>query len=160
MSAFGQPVSAAGQSGTARLTLAVQADGARVETVEGLGTVERPHPVQQAWIDAQAYRWQTYWTVTRIAAGERTGPRHGDRDDDSGEQHHPASQPLGATSDVERLTGRQRREHRVDVVGGREEHADDVVVREVVAGEHLVEQRQHALGDLFFGVGVDRGRAA
>jgi len=27
-----------------------------------------------AWIDAQAYRWQTYWTVTRIAAGERTGP--------------------------------------------------------------------------------------
>jgi alkylation response protein AidB-like acyl-CoA dehydrogenase len=27
-----------------------------------------------AWIDAQAYRWQTYWTVTRIAAGERIGP--------------------------------------------------------------------------------------
>src|SRR4051812_3390754 len=26
-----------------------------------------------AWIDAQAYRWQTYWTVTRIAEGARTG---------------------------------------------------------------------------------------
>jgi len=27
-----------------------------------------------AWIDAQAYRWQTFWTVTRIAEGARTGP--------------------------------------------------------------------------------------
>src|SRR5436190_2295559 len=27
-----------------------------------------------AWIDAQAYRWQTFWTVTRIADGARTGP--------------------------------------------------------------------------------------
>jgi len=27
-----------------------------------------------AWIDAEAYRWQTFWTVTRIADGARTGP--------------------------------------------------------------------------------------
>jgi alkylation response protein AidB-like acyl-CoA dehydrogenase len=28
----------------------------------------------QAWIDAEAYRWQTFWTVTRIAEGKRSGP--------------------------------------------------------------------------------------
>src|SRR5690348_12940270 len=27
-----------------------------------------------AWIDAEAYRWQTFWTVTRSAEGTRTGP--------------------------------------------------------------------------------------
>jgi len=27
-----------------------------------------------AYIDAEAYRWQTFWTVTRMAEGERTGP--------------------------------------------------------------------------------------
>jgi alkylation response protein AidB-like acyl-CoA dehydrogenase len=27
----------------------------------------------QAWIDAEAYRWQTFWTVTRIAEGKRAG---------------------------------------------------------------------------------------
>ena len=27
-----------------------------------------------AWIDSEAYRWQTFWTVTRIAEGARTGP--------------------------------------------------------------------------------------
>jgi alkylation response protein AidB-like acyl-CoA dehydrogenase len=27
----------------------------------------------QAWIDADAYRWQTFWTVTRIAEGKRAG---------------------------------------------------------------------------------------
>jgi len=27
-----------------------------------------------AWIDAQAYRWQTFWTVTRITQGQKTGP--------------------------------------------------------------------------------------
>jgi alkylation response protein AidB-like acyl-CoA dehydrogenase len=26
-----------------------------------------------AWIDAQAYRWQTFWTVSRLAAGASTG---------------------------------------------------------------------------------------
>ncbi len=27
-----------------------------------------------AWIDAEAYRWQTFWTVTRIVEGASTGP--------------------------------------------------------------------------------------
>src|SRR5207253_2689704 len=27
-----------------------------------------------AYIDAEAYRWQTFWTVTRIVEGARTGP--------------------------------------------------------------------------------------
>jgi alkylation response protein AidB-like acyl-CoA dehydrogenase len=30
--------------------------------------------VVRAWIDADAYRWQTYWTVTRLTDGGRTGP--------------------------------------------------------------------------------------
>ncbi len=30
--------------------------------------------VVRAWIDADAYRWQTYWTVTRLMDGGRTGP--------------------------------------------------------------------------------------
>jgi alkylation response protein AidB-like acyl-CoA dehydrogenase len=30
--------------------------------------------VVRAWIDADAYRWQTYWTVTRLMEGGRTGP--------------------------------------------------------------------------------------
>jgi isoquinoline 1-oxidoreductase alpha subunit len=29
------------------------ADGARLRTIEGLGTRDRPHPVQQAWLDHQ-----------------------------------------------------------------------------------------------------------
>ena len=30
--------------------------------------------VVRAWIDADAYRWQTFWTVTRLVDGGRTGP--------------------------------------------------------------------------------------
>jgi alkylation response protein AidB-like acyl-CoA dehydrogenase len=30
--------------------------------------------VVRAWIDADAYRWQTFWTVTRLMEGARTGP--------------------------------------------------------------------------------------
>ena len=33
---------------------AVQADGAEVETIEGIGTTENPHPLQQAFVDAGA----------------------------------------------------------------------------------------------------------
>lgn len=33
---------------------AVQADGTRVETIEGIGTAEHPHPLQQAFVDAGA----------------------------------------------------------------------------------------------------------
>ena len=38
-----------GDSVRSCLTLAVQADGCRVETVEGLGTVDALHPLQQAF---------------------------------------------------------------------------------------------------------------
>ncbi|MDD6932141.1 MAG: 2Fe-2S iron-sulfur cluster-binding protein, partial [Eubacteriales bacterium] len=31
-----------------------QADGADVETIEGIGTAEAPHPLQQAFVDAGA----------------------------------------------------------------------------------------------------------
>jgi alkylation response protein AidB-like acyl-CoA dehydrogenase len=40
-------------------------------------TVDAPdmrHRLAAAWIDAQAYRWQTFWTVTRIAEGSNTSP--------------------------------------------------------------------------------------
>jgi len=30
--------------------------------------------VLRAWVDADAYRWQTFWTVTRLMDGGRTGP--------------------------------------------------------------------------------------
>ncbi len=30
--------------------------------------------IVRAWIDADAYRWQTFWTVTRLADGKRAGP--------------------------------------------------------------------------------------
>jgi alkylation response protein AidB-like acyl-CoA dehydrogenase len=30
--------------------------------------------VVRAWIDAHAYRWQTFWTVTRLMDGGQTGP--------------------------------------------------------------------------------------
>jgi hypothetical protein len=30
--------------------------------------------VVRAWIDAEAYRWQTFWTVTGLMEGGRTGP--------------------------------------------------------------------------------------
>jgi alkylation response protein AidB-like acyl-CoA dehydrogenase len=30
--------------------------------------------VVRAWIDADAYRWQTFWTVTRLMEGGRAGP--------------------------------------------------------------------------------------
>jgi alkylation response protein AidB-like acyl-CoA dehydrogenase len=30
--------------------------------------------VVRAWVDADAYRWQTFWTVTRMMDGGRTGP--------------------------------------------------------------------------------------
>ena len=30
--------------------------------------------VVQGWMDAQAYRWQTFWTVTKLMEGGKTGP--------------------------------------------------------------------------------------
>ena len=33
---------------------AIEADGSTVETIEGIGTADEPHPLQQAFIDAGA----------------------------------------------------------------------------------------------------------
>ena len=38
------------------------------------GVAELRDRVIAAYIDAEAYRWQTFWTVTRIVEGARTGP--------------------------------------------------------------------------------------
>ena len=43
-----------GDSARSCLTLAVQADGAEVETIEGLGTVEALHPLQRAFREHHA----------------------------------------------------------------------------------------------------------
>ena len=40
---------------------------------DGDAAPELADAVVQAWIDAQAYRWQTFWTVTRMTAGEPLG---------------------------------------------------------------------------------------
>ena len=45
-----------GQRRLSCLTLAVQADGRDVTTIEGLGTSEALHPVQQAFIDCDAFQ--------------------------------------------------------------------------------------------------------
>ena len=66
--------------------LTLRSPGRFMATAQRLIDLAREHPhaaeevddawrdrLTAAWIDAQAYRWQTYWTVTRIAEGARTG---------------------------------------------------------------------------------------
>src|SRR5471032_2693172 len=66
--------------------LTLRSPGRFMATAQRLIDLARDHPhapeevddawrarLTAAWIDAQAYRWQTYWTVTRIAEGARTG---------------------------------------------------------------------------------------
>jgi nicotinate dehydrogenase subunit A len=43
-----------GQAVRSCITTVKAADGAEITTLEGLGTVEKPHPIQQAFIDEQA----------------------------------------------------------------------------------------------------------
>ena len=43
-----------GQAVRSCITTVKAADGAEITTLEGLGTVEKPHPIQQAFIDQQA----------------------------------------------------------------------------------------------------------
>jgi nicotinate dehydrogenase subunit A len=43
-----------GQAVRSCITTVKAADGAEVTTLEGLGTIEKPHPIQQAFIDQQA----------------------------------------------------------------------------------------------------------
>ena len=52
------------------------------------------------------------------------------------------------------------REHRMDVVGRREEHANDVVVIDAVALDHLFKQRDRAGSNIVDGVGINGGGAA
>jgi xanthine dehydrogenase YagT iron-sulfur-binding subunit len=49
------------------LTLAVQADGRSVTTIEGLGTVEAPHPLQTAFIEHDGFQCG-YCTPGQICA--------------------------------------------------------------------------------------------
>jgi len=85
------------------------------------------------------------------------------------EVHHHPDAPLGAALDIELagtdqghvaqpvLAGRRRRERAVQVVGGGEEDADQVVVIESVAIEHRLEQLQDPLGHVLLGVDVQGG---
>ncbi len=43
-----------GQAVRSCITNVKAADGAEITTLEGLGTIEKPHPIQQAFIDEQA----------------------------------------------------------------------------------------------------------
>lgn len=43
-----------GQAVRSCITTVKAADGAEITTLEGLGTIEKPHPIQQAFIDEQA----------------------------------------------------------------------------------------------------------
>ena len=52
------------------------------------------------------------------------------------------------------------REHRVDVLGGREHDADQIVLGHRVAIEHLVHQRLHPFGEVRGLVDVEGGRPA
>lgn len=52
-----------------------RAAGRRIVTIEGLGSVERPHPVQRAFIEAQAFQCGyclNGWVMTTAALLERT----------------------------------------------------------------------------------------
>jgi alkylation response protein AidB-like acyl-CoA dehydrogenase len=67
--------------------LTLRSPGRFMATAQRLIDLAREHPhaphavddawrdrLTAAWIDAQAYRWQTFATVTRIAQGQKTGP--------------------------------------------------------------------------------------
>ena len=61
--------------------LTLRSPGRFMATAERLVELyrERPDPrsrdaVVQAWMDAEAYRWQTFSTVTRLVEGGKTGP--------------------------------------------------------------------------------------
>lgn len=45
-----------GEPVTSCLMLARQAEGCRIETIEGIGTAEKLHPIQRAFIEEQAFQ--------------------------------------------------------------------------------------------------------
>lgn len=50
-------VHVAGRRVLSCLMLAVQADGLEIKTIEGVGTPTDPHPMQQAFMDHDAFQW-------------------------------------------------------------------------------------------------------
>ncbi len=63
------------------LVMAADAEGARVTTAEGLGTIEQPHPVQQAFVDHGAVQCG-YCTPGLVVAVAHLLERHPDASDD------------------------------------------------------------------------------
>ena len=72
---------------------AIEADGSTVETIEGIGTADEPHPLQQAFIDAGAIQcgYCTPGMIMPDMAARRSTP------------------PCPATSAAARATRRSRR---------------------------------------------------
>jgi alkylation response protein AidB-like acyl-CoA dehydrogenase len=64
--------------------LTLRSPGRFLATAQRLVELSRTHPdavddawrerLTDAWIDAEAYRWQTFWTVTRLVEGTPSGP--------------------------------------------------------------------------------------
>jgi alkylation response protein AidB-like acyl-CoA dehydrogenase len=62
--------------------LTLRSPGRFMATAQRLIELAREHSaddrcrdrIVEAWIDAEAYRWQTFWTVTRLTEGARAGP--------------------------------------------------------------------------------------
>ena len=61
--------------------LTLRSPGRFMATADRLIELYRERPdsrarddVVQGWMDAQAYRWQTFWTVTRLVEGAKPGP--------------------------------------------------------------------------------------
>ena len=71
---------------------AIEADGSTVETIEGIGTADEPHPLQQAFIDAGAIQCG-YCTPGMIMAAKA----------------RRSTPPCPATSAAARATRRSRR---------------------------------------------------
>ncbi len=44
------------------------------DSLPSAATPQMKDRIAQAWIDAHAYRWQTFWTVTNLVAGGSAGP--------------------------------------------------------------------------------------
>ena len=57
------------------LVLAVQADGKDVVTIEGLETIQGPHPLQQAFAEAMRKEYQFSEASPELAANVRFVPR-------------------------------------------------------------------------------------
>lgn len=78
---------------------AVSADGKRVETIEGIGTEEHPHPLQQAFIDAGAIQCGFCTPGMIMAAQGAAGPQS---------PSHPGGGSAGHVGNLCRCTGYEK----------------------------------------------------